>query len=153
MAGYRGNEWFKEIMRLMRKFLPEYILAGSASELSQWVEHAARAGILWCYEHERRGENRCSTSCIRGGGCAIVADAVLLNVFPAESVSTFDGRAYESLIALIPNKKLGIGDVDDVKSLVLRFMSTFRGSSVACFESSRNQDGKMEWTELKRERS
>ncbi len=130
----------------MREFLPEYILAGGASDLSRWAEHAANIGILWCYEHERRGEKRCSTSCIRGGACAIVADSVLLNVFPAESVSTFDGRAYEGMLVLVPSKKLGIGDVVDVKSLVSRFVSTFRDSSVVCFESSRHPEGEIEWT-------
>ena len=132
-------------MRLVREFLPEYIIAGRASELSRWAEHAANIGILWCYEHERRRGNRCSISCIRGGGCAIVADSALLNVLPAESVSTFDGRAYEGILALIPSKKLGIGDVDGVRSLVSRFMSAFRDSSVVCFESGRSSEGRVEW--------
>jgi hypothetical protein len=133
----------------MREFVPEYILAGRASELSRWAEQAANIGILWCYNHERLEGNRCSTSCIRGGGCAIVADSVLLNVIPAESVSTFDGRTYEAILALIPSKKLGISDVNDVKLLVSRFMSTFRDSSIVCFEASQSSEGHVEWNLFK----
>ena len=129
----------------MREFLPEYILAGRAFELSRWAEKAANIGILWCYEHERRKGNRCSTSCIRGGGCAIGTDPVLLNVIPAESVSTFDGRAYDRILALIPSKRLGVGDADDVRTLVSQFMSTFGDSSVICFESSSSPEGQVEW--------
>lgn len=129
----------------MPKFLPEYILAGKASELSRWAEHAANAGILWCYENERRGGNCCSTSCIRSGGCAIVANGVVLSVFPAESVSTFDHRDYEGMLAVIPSKKLGMGDIDGVKSLVSRLVSAFRSSGVVCFESIRSPGGEIEW--------
>lgn len=128
----------------MREFLPEYILAGRALELSQWAEQAASIGVLWCYEHERREGNRCSTSCIRGGGCAIVAGSVLLNVIPVLSAPLCDELAYEGMLALIPNKKLGMGDLDAVKSLVSRFMSTFGDSSVVCFELSRSPEGEVE---------
>jgi hypothetical protein len=129
----------------MKEFLPEHILVGKTSDLSRWVEHAANAGILWCYERERRRGRRCSTSCIRDGGCAIVEDSILLNVFPVEDVPNFDGRNYEGMLVLIPSKKLGIGDVDDVKSLVTRFMSTFRDSSVRCFESTTSSREEIEW--------
>ena len=129
----------------MTESLPGYILAGRASDLSRWAEHAANLGILWCYEHERRGGNCCSMSCIRGGGCAITADAVALNVIPAESVSTFDGRDYEAILAVFPYKKLGLGDIDGVRSLVSRLMSAFRNSGIDCFESTTSPGGEIEW--------
>lgn len=131
--------------RLMRDFLPDYIAAGRASELFRWTDNAANAGILWCYEHENRGRNRCETSCLRGGGCAIVEDSVVLSVHPAASVSTFKCRDYEAMLAVIPSKKLGMRDVDAVRALVLRFMSTFRDSSVVCFESARTPEGETTW--------
>jgi hypothetical protein len=77
--------------------------------------------------------------------CAIAADSVLLMVLPGGSMSTFDDRAYEGIVVLIPSKKLRIADLDAVRSLVSRFMSTFRDSSVVCFESGRSPEGEIEW--------
>jgi hypothetical protein len=129
----------------MKDLLPEYIVAGSALEVSGWSRNASNAGILWCHEHERRRRNRCATSCLRGGGCGVVADSILLNVYPAESVSTFQGQAYEAILAIIPSKILRVDDIVAVRSLVLRLMASFHDSSVNVFESTLTAEGEVSW--------
>jgi hypothetical protein len=74
-----------------------------------------------------------------------MADSVLLNVFSAESMSTFDGRDYEAILVVVPSKNLGLGDIDRVKAIVSRLMSAFRSSSVVCFEANSSPGGECEW--------
>jgi hypothetical protein len=135
-----------DVKAIIRETLPDFVLAGKTAELSRWAEHAANLGILWCYEHERRGGNRCSSCCIRGGFCAIAADSVLLIVLPDGITPAFDEHAYEATLVLIPSKKtLKMADLDGMRSLVSRLMSAFRDSGVDCFESGRSPEGGLEW--------
>lgn len=130
-------------MPIINVRIPDFLLAGRASTLSEWADHATRIGILWCYEHQCRGGTVCS-SCIHKGFCCISSALCSLKVIPIQHAPNFDHSTYETVLLITPRKHQSINLVD-VKILVTAFVSTFSDCDVKTWESYVRPDGQLSW--------
>ena len=77
---------------------PNFILAGAVCVLSSWPKRARENGILLC-----RGDPTRCVKCNKNG-CGILSKSIALDVFPAVSVSGFDGEEFEGMLFVDSSK-------------------------------------------------
>jgi len=117
----------------------DFIFAGNASRLEQWPEIARSAGILWCYNEQKLGDE--TAPCDHRSGCGITDDALFQKVLVIRDVTGFDADSYERLLLVTPAKKSLNANVTELRSLTSKFISAFGAGKVDVFESCKTTDG------------
>lgn len=134
----------------MESIHTDYLIVGTASEVSRWTKLAKIAGILWCFEHERLDRPQCD-HCTRPGYCGIFDSSCMLKIVPIQEAPGFKNKPNEVLLLITPSKAAGADSISiaAAKKLALQLLSVLKEADVCCYEQTVDHGSTWQWQSVR----